>query len=201
MFMAPLTLSACKILPLSGEGAPTVAVFDAEGFAAGLWTDKALPHFDKSAVPLSTVIEAIATDFAAAGKAFGYRAATEGAPWSFVVKGRGKVTQKNTKSRAGTLSIDLEGSNQPTTFAIQIGPVVRGNAIRDALPFVSFKDFTNQLEYADVGKAFTAIAMRGVASGLERIIEGSTIEVVGALSLNSPSDKLVVTPVSLKVVA
>lgn len=198
MFMAPLALSACKILPLSGEGAQTVAGFDAEGYAAGLWADKVLPHFDKAAAPLSAVVEAIATDFAAAGQKFGYRAAAEGAPWTFVIRGRGKVVQKNTKSRAGTLTIDIEGASQSTTLAIQIGPVVRGNAIRDALPFVSFKDFTNQLEYADVGKAFTALAMQGVASDLTKIGEGSVIEFVGALSLNSPSDKLVVTPVSLQ---
>ena len=41
--------------------------------------------------------------------------------------------------------------------------------------------------------------MAGVAGSLDAIAEGSTINVGGALSLNSKTDKLVVTPVSLKV--
>ena len=40
--------------------------------------------------------------------------------------------------------------------AIQIGPVLRGTALRDALEFVRFTDFVNQFEFA------------GVANGAER---------------------------------
>ena len=55
------------------------------------------------------------------------------------VTGSGTVAAKNTTSRAGTLTVVAEGENEVT---VQIGPVVRVNSTRHALPFVSFEDLT-----------------------------------------------------------
>ncbi len=192
---ALLVLAACKVLPIAGEGAVPSDAFDARAYAAGLWSSRALPHFQSGAHPIGEVLSAIATGFDAAGASLGYRPATEGSPWTFVVSGTGVVSKKNTKSRAGTLEIAVDGTGP--TVSIQIGPVVRGNAIRDALPFVSFKDFTNQLEFAEVGKALTALAMEQVAASAASLAEGNRVQFLGALSLNKATDPIVVTPVSL----
>ena len=37
---------------------------------------------------------------------------------------------------------------KPTTVVLQIGPVIFGTALRDALPFIAFGDFVNQIDYA-----------------------------------------------------
>lgn len=197
--MAVLALAGCKIVPNAGEGATAGGAFDAKAYAAGLWAEKVLPYLTSTAYPLPEILVAVAQDLAVAGQTAGYRPATEGSPWTFIVSGTGAVTKKNTASRAGTLTVALDGTAPPAEIAIQIGPVVRGNAVRDSLPFVSFKDFTNQLEFADVGKAFTALAVEAISADAAAIAEGQKISFVGAMSLNSKTDKIVVTPVSLKV--
>lgn len=196
--MAP-SLAACKVLSIEEDGAATAGAFNATAYAEGLWAEKVLPYFTSNAHPLPEVLAAVAADLDAAGGSFGYRPATEGSPWTFIVTGTGTVTGKNTKSRAGTLTVSVDGANPPAEIAVQIGPVVRGNAVRDALPFVSFKGFTNQLEYADVGKALTALALAAVTGDSEAISEGQKVTFLGAMNLNTKTDKIVVTAVSLKV--
>ena len=192
-----LPLAGCKIVPIADEGATAAAGFDATAYAADLWTERALPHFSSTTKPAAEVIPAIIADLDAAGAEFGYRAG-EGSPLSFVVSGTGTVTAKNTESRAGTLVLTIDGAVAPTEATLQIGPVIRGNAIRDALPFVSFKDFTNQIEYANAGKALTALALGGVAADVEAIVVGDRVEFSGAISMAGTSDRLLVTPVAIK---
>lgn len=193
-----LALSACKIVPI-GDKIGETAAFDATGYAEGLWASQALPHFASAAKPIVDVLPAIAADIGAAGATYGYRPATEGSAWTFVVSGRGTVTAKNTESRAGTLTVAVEGAAPPLEVAMQIGPVVRGNAVRDSLPFVSFKDFTNQLEFADVGKAFTALSVTATTEAAQAAAVGDVVTFIGVMSLNTSSDKILVTPVSLEI--
>ena len=195
-----LPLASCKIVPIAEVGATAAAGFDAAAYATGLWTEQGLPHFSSTAKPAAEVIPAIMADLDVAGTEFGYRSG-EGSPVSFIVSGSGTVTAKNTESRAGTLVLAIDGAAAPTEATLQIGPVIRGNAIRDALRFVSFKDFTNQIEYADAGKALTALALEGVAADAEAIVVGDRVEFTGAISMAGPSDRLLLTPVALKKVA
>lgn len=190
-----LPLAGCKIVPIADEQAAAPAGFDAAAYADGIWASRVLPHFSESAKPVAEVIPAIVADLPAAGTKFGYRAG-EGSPWSFVVTGTGTVAAKNTESRAGTLDVAVEGVDGPVV--LQIGPVIRGNAVRDALPFVAFKDFTNQIEYADAGKALTALALANFAGNVEAIAVGDTVTFTGAVSMASASDRLQVTPVVLE---
>jgi predicted lipoprotein len=190
-------LSGCKIVPLSEVGANAAAAFDAEVYAAGLWTEQALPHFTSGAHPAEVVIPHILADLSAAGTDYGNRAG-EGSPWSFIVSGTGQVIGKNTDSRAGTIIIALQDAPEATEAVLQIGPVIRGNAIRDALPFVSFQNFTNQLEYAEVGKALTALAVAGFSGNVDALAIGDTVSFTGAISMAGASDKLLITPVRLQ---
>jgi predicted lipoprotein len=191
-----LPLAGCKIVPIAQEQTAEAAGFNATTYAQGLWSTKALPHFTASAKPAVEVIPAIISNLPGAGDKFGYRPG-EGSPWNFIVSGAGTVTAKNTESRAGTLVLALDAAT-PIEVTLQIGPVIRGNAVRDALPFVSFKDFTNQLEYADAGKALTALAVEGIAADIAALAVGDHVEFTGAISMAGASDKLLVTPVALK---
>ena len=89
-------------------------------------------------------------------------------------------------------------STVPVT--LQIGPVIIGSAIRDALPFVDFKNFTNQLDFADASKALTALALAAIAPAVAQIAVGSRIQFAGAFSMTSKADPVRITPVSLSVV-
>ena len=195
LLAAVLPLAGCKIVQIADQAAIEPAGFDAEAYASKLWTAQALPHFADSARPVNEVIPAIVADFAAAGTSYGYRAG-EGSPWSFIVSGTGTVTTKNTASRAGTLELAVDGVAEPVV--LQIGPVIRGNAVRDALPFVSFKDFTNQIEYANAGKALTALALAGIAANVETIAVGDVVRFTGAISMASAADRPQITPVVLE---
>lgn len=189
-------LAGCKIVQIADQEAAAPAGFDAAAYAAGIWDDRALPYFSESARPVGDVVPAIAADLAGAGAQFGYRAG-EGSPWSFVVRGDGTVTAKNTESRAGTLEVAIDGVSEPVL--IQIGPVIRGNAVRDALTFVSFRDFVNQIEYAEAGKALTALAAAGFAESAEAVAVGDTVSFTGAISVSRAGDDVLITPISLEV--
>ena len=193
---AATLLTGCKIVPIANEQNAQPEGFDAKAFADGLWSTKAFPYFGKAARPLADVRAAVAADISVAGQKFGYRPSTEGSPWSFIVTGTGTAKEKNTQSRAGTLVVTVDGAD----ITLQIGPVVKGNAIRDSLPFVSFKDFTNQIEYADAGKALTALAITPVTAAATSIEIGSKVTFIGAMSLNAATDPQLVTPVELSVV-
>ena len=83
-------------------------------------------------------------------------------PWTFSVKIEGVIVEANTASRAATIGVDTTG-NGKTDAIVQIGPAMRGTAIRDALDFVSFNDFTNQIDFAQFGKAFNHYVDRDVS--------------------------------------
>lgn len=193
------TLQGCKIISIADE----TAAEQAKGAgitdrAAQAWTGEGAAYFAKAAKPATEVLPAIRANLDDAGRIYGYRQAAEGAPWTFVVSGSGTVKAKNTQSRAGTLVVTLDGADPATDVTLQIGPVVRGNAVRDGLPFISFKDFENQLDYADMGKALNAEALKAIEGPAAALEAGGKVDFVGVISLSSSSEKVLITPVSLK---
>ena len=204
-----LPLSGCKIVPndqrakADGSSAnQTAEGFNAVGYVDGVWASKLVPHFDTEANELATVIAAIKANLDEAGHEYGHRAAAEGSPWSFAVKSTGKVVSVNTESRAGTLVVEIPTDAGPQQVTLQIGPVVKGSAIRDSLPFFSFGNVTNQIEYAQVGRAFNERALKEIERPLAELkTPGATLEFKGSISLTSVPETFLITPVSLKPVA
>ncbi len=197
--VAGLAMAGCKIVPIVAEQTASQKGAAVTERASALWHDKAVAYFEADAKPAPDVLAAIAADLGAAGAKYGRRAAAEGAPWTFLVSGSGTVKEKNTQSRAGTLVVTLDGAATPTDLVLQIGPVIRGNGIRDNLPFISFEDFENQIDFADMGKALNQIALKAIEAPAAAAAPGGKISFTGVISLSSPSDKIVATPVSMKV--
>ena len=91
----------------------------------------------------------------------------EGAPFNFAVRGEARVLKVNTESRVGIAELDLlsapgAAGDGKADALLQIGPVFKGSSIRDALPFVSFDDFVNQLDYAALSNELNARVRDGV---------------------------------------
>ena len=201
-----LPLSGCKIVPndqrtkADGSSAnQTAEGFNAAGYVDSVWASQLVPHFDKEANELATVIAAIKSNLDDAGHQYGHRAAAEGSPWSFAVKSMGKVVAVNTESRAGTLVVEIPTDAGPQQVTLQIGPVVKGSAIRDTLPFFSFGKVTNQIEYAQVGRAFNERALKEIEKPLAELkTPGAALEFQGSISLADVPETFLVTPVSLK---
>ncbi|WP_312817569.1 DUF2291 family protein [Atlantibacter subterraneus] len=64
-----------------------------------------------------------------------------------------KVDLTNARERSVTVTLN----NKP--LEVQIGPLIRGNAVRDAAGF-KFEDFTNQVQFAQLSKAYNREAVK-----------------------------------------
>ncbi|WP_313667208.1 DUF2291 family protein [Atlantibacter sp.] len=64
-----------------------------------------------------------------------------------------KVDLTNERERSVTVTLN----NKP--LEVQIGPLIRGNAVRDAAGF-KFEDFTNQVQFAQLSKAYNREAVK-----------------------------------------
>lgn len=127
--------------------------FDAARYVDSIWSSRLLPAIRDSAVELRTLLAALEADAGAAEK-FGKR---EGlGPFHFIVKGRGRALGVDTRSRTGLVSIDLLPDDGRPDACLQVGPVIRGSSLRDAVGFIRFGEFVNQLEFADVANELNA---------------------------------------------
>jgi predicted lipoprotein len=111
-----------------------------------------------------------------------------------VVRGRGRVVDANIRSRAGTATLELSAG---TRVVVQVGPVLTGTAIRDALPALGFDRFVNQLQHADVGNELNARVEQQVLQRLDRSrLRGAYLSFAG-MARRDDSGLLTITPVQL----
>jgi predicted lipoprotein len=163
-------------------------------FVDGFWA-KLVPLFEDKAQDIAKVLPEIRANPDAAGEKYGRREATN--PYNYMVKGTGKVTEINTTSAAGTAIVEIPGLDEKV--ALQIGPVVRGTALRDATGLVSFNQFSNQLDYADVSKEMNTRALKTVfASVPAASLAGKSVTFFGAFTFDPHSKSAVlITPVKI----
>jgi predicted lipoprotein len=185
------------VKPLARPGSTSEAT-QSKGaqFADKVWDSKVLPLIQEKAQDIAMIVQEIRVDPAAAGEKYGRRESTN--PYSYMVKGRGKVLEVHTESQAGTLVLEVSGLTEK--IALQIGPVVRGTALRDATGAAPFDQFTNQLDYADVAKEMNK---RGVKAAFANVDPSSladkTITFLGAFTFDPRSKGLIlVTPVKVE---
>lgn len=198
--LAALTLlPACKIVRNKDkkQGAGNGG-FDADAYVNGIWDPKVMPLVRDHATEITAVLDALAQDPEAAGKQYGNRAEAEGAAWNFIVQGKGKVTKADTTSRRGLLTLALDGDSAGRSVTLQVGPVVFGSAFRDSLPFVSFNDFVNQIDYAQVSRKLNDRAIEAARQGFDPAQAlGKTIAFRGAMA-NPAGGEIQVTAITLE---
>jgi predicted lipoprotein len=179
-------------------GAARAEEFDAAAWAASVWSSRVVPHFEKDAVELGPVLVALDQDVDEAGRKYGRQADAEGSPWTFAVKGSGRVVSADTTSRAGAVVVAVETSAGTREVTLQIGPVVRGTAVRDSLPFFSFGDVRNQIQFAQVSRALNERAAAAVAPVVEALkAPGTRVAFSGAMNVSGSPDQPVITPIVL----
>jgi predicted lipoprotein len=95
------------------------------------------------------------------------------------------------------------GNNPTSEIAIQIGPVIRGTALRDATPFIRFNDFANQFEFAAVSNALHERVLRRVVGAIDPdALVGRQVTLLGATTTQAgaPSGSVLeVTPIQIQV--
>ena len=167
---------------------------DPRTYVADNWASKIVPTVHDKAVDITTVAAAIAEDPAAAGKQYGHQSGT-GSPFAYMVKGSGTVTEVDTSVPTGPMTV-MVGDTKVT---IATGPVIAGTAIRDAVGFISFGDFTNQIDYADVANQINAKVKTDVIAKVDvKAAKGKKVAFYGAFSALSPGTMFVV-PTELSV--
>jgi predicted lipoprotein len=199
LFTGGLALGACKIVATpkkqtAGADEGGDSSFDPNAMVRAIWDPKVIPYLTARAQGVAEVVAAAKANPDDAGQKYGYRAKEGSEPWTFAVKISGRIVAAETASRAGTVSVDNDGDGKVAAI-IQIGPAMRGTALRDALNFVSFNDFKNQIDYAQFGKAFNTYAVQTFLSQLPRDrLVGRSVTALGAFTLEAGDQPPLVTP-------
>ncbi|MGI5290049.1 DUF2291 family protein [Nonomuraea polychroma] len=165
--------------------------FDPAAFGAQNYQTKVVPAIQAAAVDLPALLKAVADDKDAAGQKYGKRQGT--GPYTFAVKATGKAGQ----AKSGLLPVTVKGLPDDTRVSLQIGPAINGTALRDAARFITFGQFTNQVEYADAATALNNEMRDKLLTGLDvAALDGKEISFAGAFTLLTPQT-VTITPVAI----
>jgi predicted lipoprotein len=157
--------------------------FDANAYVAQIWDARALPALRSRAVAFED---------------FQRQHIEHATPVSI----DGNVVAVDTSSRVGTAAIDVAPADGHPDALLVIGPVVRGTALRDALGFIQFTDFTNQIQFATVAGALNDRALAATLGSVEPAdLNGRRVQVLGVAwrDAGSPDGLPFVVPVQLSV--
>ena len=204
--MPCLALSGCKpwtVVPIGGgNGAQgSSQSSDPAAYVDSMWSAKLVPAIVESAVDARTLLEAMSVSMDDAKRKYGRNA--NGGAWYFNVKGEGAVLAVETSSRNGLLEVSVGKQDRRPDVSIQIGPVLRGSALRDSTGLITFDNFVNQLQFADVADGLNNKAEQTVLSSLEKNdLVGKTIRFAGSFEGETAAQPLIknVVPVQLTVV-
>ncbi|PYF84131.1 MULTISPECIES: DUF2291 family protein [Marinomonas] len=95
-----------------------------------------------------------------------------------------KVDGTVTDFQPSALGNKMTVSSGDYVIPLQLGPVVRGNTIRDALDFISFDQFKNQVQYARLSKELSKQALSHIDAPDESWVS-SKIDLIAAITLKN----------------
>ncbi len=188
LLMISAVLVACTVVDLDENGKPILPVDPnavvsdynqpSDKVASTIWVSKVMPFANSNALSWQQVKQQS-------------QPATGKNSQSHFVRFSGKVVAVDTEGREGTIKIAVEGDEQ----ALQLGPIVKGNAIRDASTFIRFEDFKNQVQYAQLSKALSKRALQDVPKPDGSWV-GQQVEVLAAVTV-TPTGLSNAVPLSL----
>ncbi|HHT8828052.1 TPA: DUF2291 family protein [Yersinia enterocolitica] len=181
-------LVACTVVDLDENGKPILPVDpnavvsdynqSPDKVASTIWVSKVMPFANSNALSWQQVKQQ-------------NQPATGKNSRSHFVRFNGKVVAVETEGREGAIRVAVEGDEQ----VLQLGPIVKGNAIRDASTFIRFEDFKNQVQYAQLSKALSKRALQDVAKPDASWV-GQQVEVLAAVTV-APTGLINAVPLSL----
>ena len=186
-----LALSACSLYTVrpiqsgsTGQYNQFNQQFDPTSYVSSIWSSKVIPTIVTKSVDLTTLLAALQTNTSAAEKQ--YAAPSSDGSFNFMVKGQGTITTVNTTSRVGTVTLHISGVSSQTTLVLQIGPVISGTALRDSVGFITFTNFDNQVQFAEVSDQLNARAATALQAIPFATLKGQSITFYGAFTLLDP---------------
>lgn len=172
--------------PVSAEG------LDPAAFAAEAYEQEVVPFIETNAVDLTELVPLVEADLEAAGEDHGHRNGES--PYSFPVRLTGTVVE----GPFGEAGIEVDGLDPDVEVGVQTGPAVLGTALRDAVGFITFDQFRNQIEFANVAAALNDITKETVLAETDfDALQGQQVTVLGAFTYDDPAH-ITVTAVSIE---
>jgi len=169
--------------------------FDAKAYVENIWESKIIPTISEEAEDITFILDELFKNKEVTEEKYGGRSGT--GSYSFMIKGKAEITSLNTASRVGTLSIKLEKQYESEIF-ITLGPVIKKDSIRDAVKFIKFNDFVNQLDFADVSRIIKVRVLNEIIGPLNlKEITGKNINFEGAITFDR-KDKIYITPTKIE---
>lgn len=160
------------------------------------WTTRIVPAVHQSAVDLPTLLAKLKKDEAATAKRYGHVATLGGQP-TFLVKGDARIVSVSTSGIPSQAGLAVGHANTPAAF-MQLGPILTGTDVRDAMKFISFNQFADQVTYSEVA---TAINQRIVTTTLSKLdnsqLKDKRVQFTGAFTLGP--GKPLITPITVEV--
>ncbi len=184
LFLLAASCVPWTVRPIGGtssESGQEQSQFSAAAFVSSIWAEKVLPAVESQAVEAEELLTMLAADPAAARQRYGRRAGD--GPFHYLVKGRGRVTALDAATSSRTLAIDLTPFDGRPDLLLAIGPVLQGTALRDAVGFLTFDRFVNQIQYAEVASELNDRVVKTVIAALDTsAIRGRTLAFTGVLT-------------------
>ncbi|HBO39331.1 MAG TPA: hypothetical protein DD638_11790 [Pasteurellaceae bacterium] len=163
--------SACEVVELDSAGRPIIPMSAEE--AASFKNMEPKDIADK--VWMSLVQEAGSSPLALAGLAGNTQNDK-----SYFVKFSGMVEGIDDKS--GSMNLNIKTGDE--IIPVQVGSIVRGNALRDATSLIKFDQFKNQIQFARLSKELNKKAIAHISKPDPSWI-GKNIEILTALTIKN----------------
>jgi predicted lipoprotein len=204
LFFIVLLLSGCTVVPIEElNAAQQSAIFDPVSYVDGIWQSQILPDALANAVDASTVLATMDADLTKSGDTYGRFV---GGSYNFTIKGQGQITAVDTSSRYGIATVQLDGYQGPTTVLLQIGPSLRGDALRDAGGLVTFGQFKDQTEFGQVSRELNKRVAAEIVNGLDpATLVGKTVSFTGVYAISTTNQTnidlstVTITPVAIEI--
>lgn len=200
---ALFSLSGCKLVKNVPEDEKAVSAgasgdqVRTEQRIAETFETQLLPYVREKALSYTALRAALAGGLDQAGEANGNRGSGQGAAWNFAITDSGRIVSAKLDTRARVAELDLDGDGT-ADVTVQLGPVIRGNALRDIAPFYNFDDFRDQIEFAKLGRALND-QVSAMVQLPEGDLVGRTMSFTGVTPLKKADEAIVVTPISVDV--
>ncbi|MCB5204561.1 DUF2291 domain-containing protein [Neorhizobium sp. T786] len=194
--LALLCLSGCKLVK-TGSGNGEASADPIAEHVETTFDAKLVPALTEKAVDIVVLRDAIRGGLDKAGESYGVRVGGAGGGWNFPVKGKATVVAENRASKAAAAELDFDGDGKADA-ALQLGPVVKGTALRDTTNLYDFSTFRDQIEYAKLGRALNDKAV-SVVPAPEGGLKGKQVNFVGAVVIRSANEIPLITPVAVEV--
>ena len=168
--------------------------FDPVSYVEEIWYSKIIPTISNDSEEITFMLDELFSNKELAEEKYGHRSGT--GSYSFMVNGKAEIIGLNKESRVGTIELKLSKDYDAKIF-ITIGPVIKKDSIRDAVKFIKFNDFVNQLDFAGVSRIIKTRVMNEIIGPLNlNNIIGKKISFEGAITFDR-NDKIFITPTML----